>query len=321
MYLKRILIKDLESHLPDDIDAFICCSSFEARCKTIAQNVSAKRFRWVIIAENENLFEVGLRNTMEFHSRFSSKIIIKMKVSGHSPIITEDAVAYSIANALSQGAKSFLIDTTTFTRETLLILLNYFHKYIDRFGELTFLYTGASEYSVGDLPERMWLSRGIREIRSVLGFPGNIMPARRSHLIILLGFEADRAARLIEQYEPSILSIGYGPKDTSITPAHHEMNVYFCRKLMAMYSNVLKFSFPPNDSLGTKRAIQKQINKFPNTNVIVSGMNTKLSTIGTALAAFDNSEIQLAYAEPDIYNFSGYSAPGSHCYVFDLPLR
>ncbi|MDP2644327.1 MAG: hypothetical protein Q8P24_05265, partial [Desulfobacterales bacterium] len=42
-------------------------------------------------------------------------------------------------------------------------------------------------------------------------------------------------------------------------------------------------------------------------DVTVAPMNTKLSTVGAALASFENSEIQVCYAQADYYNYHGYS--------------
>jgi hypothetical protein len=48
-------------------------------------------------------------------------------------------------------------------------------------------------------------------------------------------------------------------------------------------------------------------------------MNTKISTVGCALAAWEDRAIQLCYAQATRYNYAHYSTPGDTCYVFDLP--
>jgi hypothetical protein len=47
-------------------------------------------------------------------------------------------------------------------------------------------------------------------------------------------------------------------------------------------------------------------------------LNTKLSTVGVALAAIENPEIQICYAEPEEYNTDGYSKPGKEVTVISL---
>jgi hypothetical protein len=51
--------------------------------------------------------------------------------------------------------------------------------------------------------------------------------ARALQLIVLVGFEVERAAEVITQYEPSSLSIGLGKKNQSISDGHHDNNKYF----------------------------------------------------------------------------------------------
>ena len=47
-------------------------------------------------------------------------------------------------------------------------------------------------------------------------------------------------------------------------------------------------------------------------------MNTKLSTLGAALAAVERPEIQLCYARAIEYNESGYSTPSNQVTIFTM---
>ena len=55
-----------------------------------------------------------------------------------------------------------------------------------------------------------WLSKGVKEIRSVLGFPGEILPSRKNHLIVLTGYEYERAKTIIDILQPYSLALGFG---------------------------------------------------------------------------------------------------------------
>lgn len=46
-----------------------------------------------------------------------------------------------------------------------------------------------------------------------------------------------------------------------------------------------------------------------NMNLVVAPMNSKISTLGAALAARVNPDIQLCYAPAVTYNFENYSKP------------
>ena len=75
-----------------------------------------------------------------------------------------------------EGAHRFVIDATTFTRESLLILVRFLKQSLKTSDSVQFLYAPAKEYSIGTQYEDKWLSRGIREVRSVLGYPGDFLP-------------------------------------------------------------------------------------------------------------------------------------------------
>ena len=94
----------------------------------------------------------------------------------------------------------------------------------DESSVVDFLYAPASEYSIGDKPGDKWLSKGISEVRSVMGYPGGFAPSRDTHLIILAGFEDYRALSLIQELEPSLVSIGYGDSSEVSTGPHQVTN-------------------------------------------------------------------------------------------------
>ena len=80
-----------------------------------------------------------------------------------------------------------------------LFLLEFFKEYL---GDIYVSYIGAKEYSVNEKNEDdKWLSKGIKEIRTVIGYPGFSDPTKDNHLLILFGFESDRTKRLINEFE------------------------------------------------------------------------------------------------------------------------
>ena len=50
------------------------------------------------------------------------------------------------------------------------------------------------------------------------------LTSRPYHLIILMGYEVERASTLISVYEPSRITIGYAKKIDSIDDKHYELN-------------------------------------------------------------------------------------------------
>ncbi len=90
------------------------------------------------------------------------------------------------------------------------------------------------------------------------------------------------------------------------------------KELVAMFPHVEVFDFCLESPDDTRSAIERQIEKYPNTNVIVATMNNKVSTIGAGMLGLDNIEVQLCYVKAMQYNTGYYSKPGLDCCMFDL---
>ena len=172
---------------------------------------------------------------------------------------------------------------------------------------------------MGNNDENKWLSKGIGEVRSVLGYPGSILPTRRSHLVIMTGLESERVDRLIEECGPNKVSLGRGDATSSISPDHYLMNRAVHDRIKAKYTNVMDFTFSCLDPIVTKSEVKAHIKLTPDHNVLIAPMNTKISTIGVALLAFENNSVQLCYATAHQYNERNYSRPSDDCYLFSVP--
>jgi len=145
-----------------------------------------------------------------------------------------------------------------------------------------------------------------------------MLPSRRLHLIVLVGFEYDRAAELIRAFEPSIVSLGYDESNDPGAVRHRAVQERNLERIRALYANAHEFRFSGHDPLNAKAAIEQQAKLFPDANAVIAPMNTKLSTVGAALAAMENEELQLCYVQAALYNYRHYSTPGTWCYLFDF---
>ncbi len=212
----------------------------------------------------------------------------------------------------SKSTTSLVIDITSLSHELLVVLLGILYK-MQIINKTVLLYVSASEYSV-------WLSRGVRSIRSILGFPGMMLPSKKLHLVILAGFEVERASELIVRCEPASISIGVGKREQSISEAHHDKNKLsferldqFVKSIDFDSQEVYPFEFSCVDPVSTKNQLFSHIDDLQllnDRNIVICPLNTKLSTVGVALAAFERPEIQICYAEPDEYNVNEYCKPG-----------
>lgn len=306
----------------EEIDVFICCASFEMRSRSLADNILQNNIKKVLVANNINLNTYVGENLKYLMERFGKRAIAVPIDSGDA-IKTADELNNALEAVFKEQYHNYLIDITTFTHESLLMLLKLLCKYRRNEDIITLAYTSATNYSLDEnKPEKKWLSKGISDIRSVLGYPGEVLPYRKDHLILLVGYEHERASLLIERYDPNMISLGYG-KSKSVTNEHlQDANIHF-RKLAeeniaAKYGVKDNFEFSCNDPESARDEILKCIQKTPDYNHIIAPMNTKISTIGAALAATVNPEIQLCFAQPAYYNYKSYSLPGSTCYLMNF---
>lgn len=319
---QRINLSELPDILKHRNSTFFCCASFEDRSSSIPKAIKNLNFNNTIIFASDDCYD-GIKNT---------SIEIKGLISGHSeiiatkahiPIITADVMSKIIRHTINENVKDIIIDITTFTHEMLLILLNIVRMYADKFEKITCLYTSASDYSIGELNERKWLSKGCRVVRSVIGYPGILIPGRPTCLTVLVGFEHERATRMIEEMDPELLILGKGISSPEhLTHDSHKAPMEFFHNLVNnMESNrgsVENFEFSCRDPYLSSNTLNILIEQYNEYNHIIVPLNTKLSTIAVALSAWKKPEIQLCYAEPETYNFLSYSAPSDSVTIFDL---
>jgi hypothetical protein len=313
-----IPLGNLASKLPGKVDIFICSASFESRCRSVPDSVDPGLFGWVFVAIDEGYPSVAISQGEYLLSRYVPKSSIVSLHRGN-PLITADSLNRAILSCASDQPRSYLADITTFTHEALLILVKLLQLRLKPEDSVTFVYTAASEYSIGQKPEEKWLSKGIGEIRSVLGYPGKVLPSRKSHLLILAGYESERAERFIEQYEPNVLSVGLGAPDSATNPAHASINKVMYNRIVAQHKEARTFLFSCSDPLETRGSVQEQIQQVRDHNVLIAPMNTKISTIGAALVALEDDSVQLCYAPAHQYNEIHYSRPDTNCFLFSVP--
>lgn len=303
--------------------AFITCASFEERCLMVAQHIDSKKITQAFIFStdyNKRVCENRERIKSIFADRATVYLLPKDDPFQHL------RSAYDIVQKLADsGIKKILFDITTFTHEMLLILLNVLWQKKDLYDRMDFVYTGAKEYCPNTFDGGKWLSKGCKEVRSVLGYPGLLLPQRQTCLIVLSGFEHERAFGLINAIDPDRLFIGCGiaqsvhvTSDSHIEPMREFETVY--RSLLSSRNNVSIFEFSAKDMNNTLNSIKRILEETEGNNHILVPMNTKISTLALGMVALSTPSIQLCYAEPETYNFDNYSLPGDSvlCYSWDF---
>ena len=318
--INKIELSKIKEVICSTYDVFICSSSFEERCLSISNNIDVSIFSEIWLIHN-----ICDEQSNQIHTKMLSSIFGEraklIEISLSNPLITADRIHEKIVEITNnKSLNSILIDITTFTHESLLILIKLLNLKCPN-TKVTCIYANATEYSVGDDNKHKWLSNGIGEIRSVLGYAGNIIPSQKTHLIMIVGYESERAVSIINAIEPNSLALGYGCSSNATTDKNKEANEYYLHLIEEMttsYSNIITFEIPCDDPLKITEELKKQIENEKDKNIIIVPMNNKLSTIGVALLAIENDDIQICYAPALTYNYQNYSTPGTNCYIYEL---
>ncbi len=302
-------IRELYKEIPKDIDYWLTCASFETRCLTlvdIENNLNVK----TLVLFNIKQFKVDAKDSIATYKNHFNKIIQEVELDNNNPTSVADAMLQYFEKDIISG-KKIVIDISTFTRESMLIIYKYFHLLKQRCESINIVYRTAHV--------SRFLSDGILAIRSVIGYMGDIDPGKPLHLIVLSGFEQERARNIIDHLEPDYISIGYGSENQSISSELHEINIALTNQLISYYSsdNVEIFEHSLRDPLKTMQVLVDLISQHYKRNFVIAPLNNKISTIGAGLAAIRNQKVQICYAQMSNYNLA-YSKPKDECIVFQL---
>ena len=297
-------------------DIFICSASFEDRSVSIAEHIPDTGLSRVLVFRSRRLATVAGPQWRTIKHRFSERARI-VPFDGESPLDFADAASKEFSRLDRGTPHRYLVDVTAFTRENLLIILSLLRDLCRVGDRITIAYAGAQAYSVtgGD-----WLSRGYGDVRSVLGYPGELRPSQGEQLIVLVGYEDSRAEKLIRTYEPALLALGHCGDGQDIDERFHPKNVELHKRLQLIRQQVDSFTFSCSDPFAARDDILARVRMYPAHNSVVAPMNTKLSTVGAALAAFEEPRIQLCYLPAREYNEAGYSTGSGQCYLYELPI-
>ena len=309
----------LTNNLKDGIDVFICSASLEERCFSIPKVINDLEIQNKIVFYFDDLYESIKQNEKKIQELLgSTSETVNIQIGNPGQMLK--TMGHTIDSLIQKEKKQkILVDITTFTHEGVLILLKLLQYKLKADDQLFVCYTGAKEYSYNETnPEKKWLSKGVKSVRSIVGYPGNFDPSKSNHLVILFGFERERTKTLIDIFEYDVVSIAFGSKHSSITPEHQLINEKRHEELFDFYPNTKKFEISLINPYETKKQILDHLIHFKECNTVIAPMNNKISTIGAGLAVFERPSIQLCYLTANSYNYDYYSIPDDHCHFFKI---
>lgn len=317
--MNKVKLSRLNSSLDPEYDIFICSSSFESRSLLVSQKIKRKKIKKILILENEQGGDIISENTRKLAECFSSKGKI-LTVNFEDTLGIADKISSEITHGFAGKKTSVLIDTTTFTHESLMICLKIL-SLKKSIAKVTCVYVNAEDYCPGVEPEKKWLSRGCKELHSVLGYSGMLLPSQKNRLVVIVGYEHHRATDVILSYEPNALTLVYGTASNATTEKNKDANKLYIDLVQDMsfeYSDIERITIPCDDPDTTADILCNLYEKHSDENIIVIPMNNKLSTIGVVKSLIRNQEVQACYAPAIVYNEENYSSAGNYCYIYDF---
>ena len=318
---------EIDKYITENFDLFLASASYEERSLSLAKNFPCGKIKQAVIFYIRNYKNYLSDNLSYLKDTLDKKNIPNetIELFHDKPLDSFDCIVKCLDEYLADGSvQNIIIDITTFTHEMLLVILMLFKQKYTKIN-VTFAYSNAKDYE--------WLSKGIGDIRSIIGYPGDLLPTRQIHLIIIVGYEYDRALSIISEIEPTSLSLGFGKSESYTTEVHGINNKHYearkhfeevVRDSMSFVSKdrIYKFDISCNNPEQASRDIQSYLEQNNNAtegkNILLFAMNNKLSTLGVGLFALEHQDIQLCYAPALIYNYANYSKPGQKCYLFKL---
>lgn len=306
-------LDELNSFVPDRV-GFICFASFESRCLSIPQAINQNKIvkTWIIRNNYGRTAEANQSNLEIIKNLSTNNEEIGFSLKRSDKIA--DSIFELIKKLKMLHLENIVVDISTFTHEVLLILIRALYISKNEFEKILFLYNGAEKYSE-------WLSKGCKDIRNVIGYPGYWNPSYKYHLIVLSGFEKERIAGLVEMLEPDSLSLGVCSDSTN---DNHNNKILEYRETFDEWARNLqvikkyeKFDFSCIYIEETIRNIEKIITSDSKMNYILAPLNTKLSTVAAGIVALRNEAVQLCYPIPEAYNIE-YALPSGNVTIVDL---
>jgi len=317
----KIELSELKREVAPEL--FICMASFEERCLSVANHIDVSNIKNAVVLWNQEYENFINDNLLSLSEIFGDKTRT-VDLRNNNPLLSADQISSKVLPYIQDCEGECIIDITTFTHEQLLILVKILSE-LPSVKNIKLTYTGAGKYSINTKKNDVWLSKGVSEIRAILGYSGIMLPSRKLHLIILIGFESERAERLVLYSEPALITLGRGRKHQSVESQYFETNAEFHEKvkkftedLLTSDDTVRQFEFSCVNPIETMKDILDEVENTSEYNIAVCPLNTKPSTIGAALASFVSDRIQLIYPKAIEYNVEGYSTPGTHCTIFEL---
>ncbi|MGR3250000.1 MAG: hypothetical protein ACU0DH_13385 [Paracoccus sp. (in: a-proteobacteria)] len=298
--------------------ALISCISFEERSLVVAEALASVNLcRWLVIVNEDIETDItAIRERAEAIAASAGVAVEYLRASKRNPLLLADAFVELATLPVADGVR-WVADITTMTHEMLLVLVAAADEIVVPWQDLYLLYNIADAYSVDDAPAEKWISRGIHQVRSVIGYPGAWSPGEQTNLVALPGFDSERMRRMVEEIEPDRLIVGISCPAGERHAWSVEKNRNIAKKLLETRDG-MTFDYPALDPLGAVDAVIDVL-KGAAGNVLLAPLNSKISTAALGVLVRLKPEWQICYAPAFIYNLK-YATPSDSFLMCSLKM-
>ena len=288
--------------------ALVSCLSFEERSLSVAQAIASPNLRrWLVIINEDIETDITvIRQRAETIAASAGVKIEYLQASKKNPLLLADAFLNFSKEPTQEKNVDWIADITTMTHEMLLILIAAADEIVTSWKNMQLVYNVAGAYSGDDVPSKKWISRGIHEVRSVIGYPGAWSPGEQTVLVALPGFDSERMRQMVEEIEPDKLVVGIACPIGDRHTWSEQKNRGIAEDLLKT-RNGTTFDYPALDPMGAVDAIIDVLHDA-NGNVLIAPLNSKISTAALGILVRLKPEWQICYAPAFVYNLK-YATP------------
>ena len=287
---------------PDDL--FICCASFEDRCLSSVLRMGRDfrtRFAAIFVIE-EPLYKKEVdanlsRLQIELRKRTAEGIFV-ITCQKKNPIegVAQLRNVWKQCKPKNPEEPFITVDISGFTKIYLLGLLHYLVTELNA-GIPRLLHTTQTY-----LPTK--LTRGVEQITTVADFFGSPSFERETILVLLLGFEPERALAVWKHYNPTktIALITNPPRDGNpdYLKFAQENNAYLLSQPSVEVRDV-----PADTPHVVKDALEAIYASARGAfNMVIGPFGTKPQTVGVFLFCLEHPKVQVVYSFPEKYTRS-----------------
>lgn len=288
-------------------ELFISCVSYEQRSVGVLGRLDkGYRAHIGLFVVNEEFLEFRnvkanmkrIKRILRRSPHFDHRRDVLSSIDNPVKVIME--IDKTLKNRLGDRSRiDVTFDMTTFPRCELLAIL-YYIRHLSAVDTIRVLYISPDRYGI-------WLSEGYRHSIIPPFFEGPPTFGKRTALLILTGFEYERAVSLIDDLEPSAVILGKPSPGTAEDFKDGSSEII---KKLARTRRVTKIihDVPGNDPFLCKNAVRGIIeSKSSLYDFFVAPLGTKLEALGVYLAYEENPDFRIVYPVPLVYNVGGYS--------------